>query len=68
MLRWILRLILMLLAGRFLVRASGGRGSSGPKDFDPIRDRDREKPRDETPLSPYEIEDADFEELPRQSG
>ncbi len=61
--RWIIRLLFVVLLARLL--GLFRRGPRPPRpEFDPTGGPDRENPRAATPLSPYEIEDADYEELP----
>ncbi len=66
MFSWLLRLALALLAIRFVARAIGRRPRTAPRPFDPDTGPDRARARDRSALSPYEIDDADYEELPRR--
>jgi len=67
MIRWILRLVLTLIAARLVVMARGRFRPPAPS-FDPgLSPRRAKSPRADA-LSPHPIEDAEYEELPRSSG
>lgn len=70
MIRWILRLVLTLIAARLLLLATRRfRVREGAaRSFDPGLTSGREKTPRVEPLSPHPIEDAEYEELPRSSG
>jgi hypothetical protein len=68
-LRWLLQVLLATLVVRFLIRALGGRFSTPNREFSPPDPSERAKSRGARPsgpgdLSPYEIADADYEEIP----
>ena len=65
MLRLLLRFLLTLLAARWVVdRLRGGKASRRGRDIPPRGRRNRAESPDLSDLTPWEIEDADYEELP----
>ena len=65
MLGWLLRLVLVVMAARFMARALH-RNAPPPRPFDPETAAGREKPRATPPYESAGIEDAEFEDLPRR--
>ena len=70
MIRWILRLVLTLIAARLLFMATRRFrvAANRARSFDPGPALGRAKSPRAEPLSPHPIEDAEYEELPRSSG
>ena len=70
--RWILRLLLTMLAARLLLLATRRARSVRPQpdatqSFHPGAGRSREKSPRLDSLTPHPIDDADYDELPRSS-
>lgn len=64
MLRWLFRVVLAMLAARLLARAAGQRHAPASRQKPQPAGDARAKSHARSPLSPYVIEDADYEDVP----